>query len=126
MNTNILLVALIALIVGAGGGYIAKGERYGESHMMSDGSRMYGALHSEMQDEMNAMMTGLSGKSGEEFDKAFLAEMIVHHEGAVSMAEAALINAKSSEIQEMAKNIITAQTAEITQMKAWQKELFAN
>jgi predicted outer membrane protein len=33
-----------------------------------------------MHGEMNDMMKGLEGKTGDEFDKAFLKEMIVHHE----------------------------------------------
>lgn len=74
-----------------------------------------------MQGEMDAMMAGLAGKTGDDFDKAFLSEMIMHHEGAVYMAEAALQSAKHEEIKNMARAIISAQTSEINQMKGWQK-----
>lgn len=80
---------------------------------MPDGSMMH--------NEMSNMMSGLTGKSGDDFDKAFLTEMIVHHEGAVDMANAALQNAKHAEIKTMAQAIISAQTSEIAQMKAWLK-----
>ena len=50
--------------------------------------------------------------------------MIVHHEGAVAMAEAALKNAEHQEIKTMATAIISAQTAEIAQMHAWLAEWY--
>lgn len=78
-----------------------------------------GHAHSNTQGTMQDMMGGLDGKTGDEFDKAFISEMIVHHEGAVTMAEAALQNAKHPEIKKMAQDIIVTQTKEITQMKDW-------
>ena len=66
-------------------------------------------------------MTGsLAGKTGDEFDAAFLSEMTFHHQGAVEMAQLALQNAKHPEIRAMAQNIIGAQTTEIQQMQNWQ------
>jgi uncharacterized protein (DUF305 family) len=53
--------------------------------MISAGSGMSGA--------MAGMMSELNSKTGDDFDKAFLSEMIVHHQGAVQMAQAALSNA---------------------------------
>lgn len=94
-------------------------------HMMPDGSMMHsmgGMQGSSMSGMMDDMMAGLQGKTGEEFDRAFLAEMIVHHEGAVVMAEAALKYAAHKELKDMAKEIIAAQTKEIAEMKAWQAE----
>jgi uncharacterized protein (DUF305 family) len=58
-------------------------------------------------------MSSLSSKAGDEFDKAFIQEMIVHHEGAIDMAQLALQNAGHQEIKDLAKNIIAAQDAEI-------------
>jgi uncharacterized protein (DUF305 family) len=68
----------------------------------------------------NDMMSGLSGQTGDNFDKVFLADMIVHHQGAIDMASAAKQHAKHDEIKTLADQIITAQTTEIAQMKAWQ------
>ena len=84
--------------------------------MMNDGSGMGGAMHS--------MLAGLQGKTGDEFDKAFLSEMIMHHQGAVVMAEAVLENSKRPELIKLAKDIISAQTKEIQMMKDWQKAWF--
>ena len=72
---------------------------------------------------INGMMSGLSNKTGDNFDKAFLAEMIDHHQGAIDMANAAKNQAKHQEIKDMADRIISAQTSEISQMKAWQQQL---
>ena len=88
--------------------------------MMSDGNNMGGFSHG-MQGEMDAMMSALEGKTGDEFDTIFLSEMIMHHEGAVEMAEAALESARHEEIKTMANAIISAQTTEIKQMQDWQK-----
>ncbi len=89
---------------------------------MPDGSMMGGSM--TMESMMKDMMANLEGKKGDAFDKAFLTEMIMHHEGAVVMAQAVLTSSKRSELLELAKNIISAQTSEITTMKGWQKSWF--
>ncbi len=127
MDTKILLVALITLIVGAGGGYVMAGSKApgADEHMMGNGMMMHNNSMG-MSGAMDEMMQGLAGKTGDEFDKAFLSEMIMHHEGAVEMAEAALQNAKHDEIKIMANAIISAQTTEIQQMKDWQRSWYGN
>lgn len=71
---------------------------------------------------MDEMSGQLKGKTGDDFDKTFIAQMIVHHQGAVDMANAARQNAQHDEIKRMADDIISAQTKEIEQMKKWQKD----
>ena len=71
---------------------------------------------------MDQMTASLKGKTGEDFDKAFLSEMIVHHQGAIEMASLANQNAKHDEIKKLSENIVTAQTNEIKEMKQWQKD----
>lgn len=66
----------------------------------------------------------LEGKTGDAFDQAFLKEMIVHHEGAVVMAQQVLATSKRPELIKLANDIISAQTKEIAQMKEWQKAWF--
>ncbi len=70
---------------------------------------------------MNDMNSNLKGKTGDAFDKAFLTEMIDHHQGAIDMANLAKQNAKHDEIKTLANDIVTAQTKEIAEMKNWQK-----
>ena len=107
METKTIATIAVALIIGLGGGYILAGNRSPDTdeHMMSNGMMMHNDSMG-MGGAMDEMMQGLSGKTGDAFDKAFLSEMIMHHEGAVVMAEAALQNAKHEEIKTMANAII--------------------
>lgn len=70
---------------------------------------------------MDGMVDALEGKTGDDFDKAFLDLMIEHHQGAIEMADEALVSAGHSEIKTLSEDIITAQTKEIEMMKEWQK-----
>ena len=115
-----LLGALIALVAGFGTGYAVRGSQVpADSHLMSGGMMMQNGGMMGMREAMDGMMGELRGKTGDEFDKTFLSEMTLHHEGAVEMAEAALRYGKHAEIREMAQDIISAQTAEIERMRAW-------
>lgn len=69
---------------------------------------------------MSQMTDSLKMKQGDEFDKAFIAGMIEHHEGAVEMAKLAGVNAKHDEIKKLSLGIISAQEKEIDEMKQWQ------
>ncbi|MFM9903785.1 MAG: DUF305 domain-containing protein [Pyrinomonadaceae bacterium] len=74
-----------------------------------------------MNDSMKGMdMKMLGTLSGNEFDLAFVKQMIPHHEGAVIMAKEALQKSTKDEIKTLAGAIIKAQEAEIKQMKDWQ------
>lgn len=92
-------------------------------HKMPDGTMMNNA-GMDMHSMMDGMMATLDGKTGDEFDKAFLSEMIVHHQGAVDMAQAVLDTSKKPELIKLANEIITAQTKEIRMMQDWQKAWF--
>lgn len=86
-------------------------------HRMPDGSTMRG---SDMSMTMDGMTDRLETESkGDPFDKAFLEEMIVHHEGAVDMAELVLEKSARPELRKLAEEIIAAQTKEIGDMKSW-------
>ncbi len=68
------------------------------------------------------MMNELNGKTGEAFDKAFLEQMIMHHQSAINMAATGKTNAQHQEVKDLTVAIVTAQTKEIKQMKQWQKD----
>ena len=55
------------------------------------------------------------------YDALFIDSMIVHHQGAIDMANQALKEAAKAEIKTLAEKIIKSQTAEINQMKAWRQ-----
>lgn len=81
-----------------------------------------------MPDNMHSMMVdmnaGLRGKTGDDFDKAFIDEMTVHHQGAIDMANLVLTTSQRQELLELARNIITAQSNEIVMMKEWRQNWF--
>ncbi len=56
-------------------------------------------------------------KTAKPFDKAFITEMIPHHEGAVTMAKAELSKGKSTKLKLVAQGIVTAQEREIAAMR---------
>ncbi len=129
MQQNTIIIAIVTLVIGLGVGYGIGGNITSPSvvnqdgmmnHEMSDGSMMDNNSMS-MSEMMSSMNAELEGKTGDAFDQAFLAEMIVHHQGAVEMAELALTNAKHQEIKDLANAIISAQNTEIAQMMEWQK-----
>jgi len=74
------------------------------------------------QDQRQSMMMHMAlGAADANFDLRFLNAMLPHHAGAVTMAEDALNKSKRLEMQKLAKEIITSQNVEISQMKQWRK-----
>jgi uncharacterized protein (DUF305 family) len=61
----------------------------------------------------------------EPFDQRFIDAMIPHHESAIAMARDALQKAEHQEIKTLAEAIISAQEAEIAQMRAWRSAWFS-
>ena len=66
---------------------------------------------------MHAAMPAPTG----DIDRDFIAGMIPHHQAAIEMAEAELAQGQDPKVQALARKIIRAQQAEITQMQAWLK-----
>lgn len=140
ISTNTLVVGIAILFAGFGLGYLVRdnntpsmGEHMMSSgatmgnHMMADGQMMADHMMggSGMSSMMDGMMAGLEGKTGSEFDKAFLSEMVVHHQGAVKMAASVLRNSQRPELIQLANDIISAQEKEIQMMKNWQRAWFS-
>jgi len=67
-----------------------------------------------------SMAESLKEKTGDEFDKAFLNEMIIHHQDAVAMSKLVNERSKHPEIKTLSEMIITAQEKEISEMMSWQ------
>jgi len=65
----------------------------------------------------NAQMSQLTAATGPAFDKLFLHMMIVHHQGALTMAKTETAQGKSPAALALAKSITTSQTAQISQMQ---------
>lgn len=137
MNKPTIFSASVSLLIWLVAGYVIWGttdkpvpqaqvmsSSNGMMHQMPDGSMMEGN-NNGMQGTMDSMMAGFNGKTGDAFDKEFLAEMIVHHQGAVVMAEAVFKTSKRPELIKLANGIISAQTGEISMMKNWQSAWFS-
>lgn len=80
--------------------------------------------HSAMgtMDTMAGMMAVLEGKTGDAFDKAFIQQMIMHHQSAINMAGPGKSNALHQEVKDLSAAIVTDQSREIQQLQQWQKD----
>lgn len=74
--------------------------------------------------EMGMSMNMGSLERAEPFDKAFIAEMTPHHEGAIAMANAQLAGGKNADLKKIATAIIAAQEKEISEMAAWNADWY--
>jgi len=81
----------------------------GENAGMHAGHTMMGML-----DESE--MAELSAATGEAFNQLFLKGMIEHHKGAIQMAEM-VVGSANSTVSDLAKSIISIQTAEVDFME---------
>jgi uncharacterized protein (DUF305 family) len=65
------------------------------------------------------------GAADAPYDVQFIDSMIVHHQGAIAMAEQVLAEPEArQELKTLAENIVTAQEAEIEQMRQWREAWF--
>ena len=81
-------------------------------------SGMDHSAHSGMAGMMDdADMGKLEKASGKDFDSMFLTMMVEHHEGAVEMATTEKAKGEYKDATAMADDIVTAQNAEISEMK---------
>lgn len=65
----------------------------------------------------DAQLSELEQASGDTFDRLWLQMMVAHHQGAITMAETEIADGQDSRAKAMARAIIDAQKAEISQMK---------
>ena len=60
------------------------------------------------------------------FDKAFIDEMIPHHQGAIRQARIVLGETEDGELRELANAIVDAQSREIEQMNRWRERWYGS
>ncbi|TDX74879.1 uncharacterized protein (DUF305 family) [Rathayibacter sp. PhB151] len=77
---------------------------------------------SGMDHSMNGMMSdedmsSLEGAAGAEAEKLFLEQMMMHHEGAVEMAQTEVDEGQNADAIDMAEMIVQTQTEEIATMQ---------
>ncbi|MCB5273091.1 hypothetical protein BJG92_00603 [Arthrobacter sp. SO5] len=83
---------------------------WNESATMGAGHSMDGMMGDDDLKQLEAAQ-------GTEAAKLFLTQMIAHHEGAVMMAKAETSQGKNADAIKLSKDIVTAQEAEIKEMK---------
>lgn len=119
-------IIVLSLLLGAGVGY-------GVSQMQVANQPLHEAPNPDpvalsgkhtMNSSMSDMLNNLETQSGDARDVNFLEAMIVHHQGAVEMAQVISQSTKRAELKDMAEEIISAQTAEIAVMQRWLREWF--
>ena len=83
---------------------------WGQKSDTMSGMDMSGTLMSDSD------MNDLKSSTGMAASRLFLTQMMVHHKSALVMAKTEVDSGKSAEAVTLAKNIISTQTTEITQM----------
>ncbi len=118
MNTssNVVIVGIVALIVGLVGGYM----------FANSANDTAAPAQGHMSASNDAMVANLQGKTGTEFDLAFIEEMTVHHEGAIDMARLVPQSTQRPELLKLANDIISAQASEIQMMSQWKAQWSIN
>lgn len=119
-----VLLTAAALTLGACGGQ-ASGA--GDQRQDSGGGMqgMKGMDHGQKDaGGMAASSREMVMENGEYSDRAFIDAMVPHHQGAVDMAEVAVENAEHDELKSLAEDIVSAQEAEIEDLRAIKREEF--
>lgn len=93
-------------------------------------------MKSDLPDTMSSMMddNAMSQmhqdtadlEKADDFDSAFIAAMIPHHQSAIEMAEMVTNSGASPEVAKLAQAIIAAQTDEIEMMEKWSVDWYGS
>ena len=78
-----------------------------------------GMDHGGQMEQSDPLMAQLDQLAGDEFDKAFLVQMSLHHAMAIQMARPAAANAPHQEVRDLSNAIINDQAAEMQKMSGW-------
>jgi uncharacterized protein (DUF305 family) len=121
-----LLAAIALLVASCGGagsmGNMDEGQMEKQNQPAKEGIK--GKDHSKMDEGSSGRASKMVMKDGEYSDERFIDAMVPHHEGAVDMAEVALKNAEHEVVRQLAEDIVSAQEAEIRELKSIKQEEF--
>ena len=112
------LLLAVAFWLAACGAAGEQGEKTGGMAGMDHSTMDHGSMGS------GGMAQQMVMEDGEYSDRAFIDAMVPHHQGAVDMARVALENAEHREIEQLSRNIISTQQAEIEELRAIKEEEF--
>ena len=108
---TIVVAAVVALAAGIGIG----------AAIWSGGDHDSGTASASTDHASDGMMTTESLD-----EQSFLEQMVPHHQSAIEMATMALDKAQRPEVRRLAQQIITAQEAEIAEMRDWHETWFGS
>jgi len=88
------------------------------------------AMENEMSEKTSNSQQPSSNESidkyatlkGDDFDESYIAEMLAHHEGAISMSEMVGAGTDRKELLDLAQTIMQTQTQELMKMQEWQTQ----
>ncbi|MCP9487725.1 MAG: DUF305 domain-containing protein [Gaiellaceae bacterium MAG52_C11] len=63
-------------------------------------------------------------EAADPFDKAFIDELIPHHQEAITMAREEIAGGSDDELKELAENIVETQSKEIEDMNDWREDWY--
>ena len=123
-----MLAASLALASCAGAGSSSGEHGSGEQDSEESADGMQHMDHSKMDMRSGGMMdpSHMLMENGEYSDERFIDAMAPHHQGAVEMAEVALVRAEHPELRQLAQNIIADQSAEIERLRAIKEREFGS
>lgn len=126
LNKPTIIIAVIALAIGIIFGTTVTKAKYKFIQYSGWGQNQTNRFSDDFEGmhEHGMMSSNLMMQTGDNFDQKFLEQMITHHQGAVEMADQALVKSQRPEIRKLAKDIKTSQTAEILIMQDWLKNWF--
>ncbi len=127
---HIIITAIISLVVGIVIGKYALG---GQVNSMADksGGNSGLSIHPGTKSATSSSGVHISGasvlknKQGDEFDKAYLTEMIDRDQGTIRMADLAPSLALHAEVKTLAQSITTSENAEIAELQALLNKWYA-
>lgn len=114
---GLIVIATIAIVVIAGIGIYAinKSNNTMNNTMSEDASNSQKSSSNEDMDKYASL-------KGDEFDEMYIAEMLAHHEGAISMSEMVGAGTDRKELLDLAQAIMQTQTQELMKMQEWQTQ----
>lgn len=122
MKNQAMIYGIVGLVIGVLLTGFVMSNQNKQAPFQSNSTVSHESSQSNSEMSMQDMMDSLKGKTGEDFDKAFISSMIEHHIGAINMAKEAQMNAGRDEVKNLANDIISAQEKEIQMMRQWQKD----
>ncbi len=123
MNLKLIGVVLVSGALGFGiCSAISASSEPKEDPMLHDPNTMNQEV--SMEEQVKQLSGELDDKTRNALDRAFVENMIVHHQGAIEMAEKVVNETKRPEIKELAEEIIATQGAEVETMNGWLKKWY--